>query len=181
MQCVPQKKGTLPHEVHCECAYCASSPAVFEMDEAHSPPKIQPSESTPSDAKRPALERHTYEEGHTNAEKHSKYRSTKKAKNRGSFPSFNFGCMWCWRVMGIWRLFLMLMLCVIFKYPFCLLIWLFVSSFFCQVLTTSESSALSNTNPEGNVEDESKWRGIISPASNFELQLHYPSMMHDAT
>ena len=78
MQCVPQKKGTLPHEVHCECAYCASSPAVFEMDEAHSPPKIQPSESTPSDAKRPALERHTYEEGHTNAEKQRKYRSTKK-------------------------------------------------------------------------------------------------------
>ena len=94
MQCVPQKKGTLPHEVHCECAYCASSPAVFEMDEAHSPPKIQPSESTPSNAKRPAPERDTYEEGHTNAEnKQSKYRSTKKAKNRGSFPSFNFGCM----------------------------------------------------------------------------------------
>ena len=55
--------------------------------------KIQPSESISSDTKRPALERHTYEEGHTNAEKQSKYRSTKKAKNRGSFPSFNFGCM----------------------------------------------------------------------------------------
>ena len=80
MQCVPQKKGTLPHEVHCECAYCASSPAVFEMDEAHSPPKIQPSESTPSDAKQPALERHNYEEGHTNAEKQSKYRYPKRQR-----------------------------------------------------------------------------------------------------
>ena len=68
-----------------------------------------------------------------------------------------------------------------FQSLFSLLIWLFVSSFFCQVLTASESSALSNTNPEGNVEDESKWSFIISPASNFELQLHYPSMMHDAT
>ena len=184
VQCVPQKKGTLPHERAASslwmCILCKLTCGFWNGWGAFSP-KIQPSESTPSDANRPALERHTYEEGHTNAEKHSKYRSTKKAKNRGSFPSFNFGCMWCWRVMGIWRLFLMLMLCVIFKYPFCLLIWLFVSSFFCQVLTTSESSALSNTNPEGNVEDESKWRGIISPASNFELQLHYPSMMHDAT
>ena len=94
--CMPQKKAPCymrEQPVDCECAYCASSPAVLEMDEAHSPPKIQSSESTPSNAKRQEIERHTYDEGHINAEKQSKHRSTKKAKNRGSFPSFNFGCL----------------------------------------------------------------------------------------
>jgi len=95
-KCMPQKKAPChmrEQPVDYECAYCASSPAVLEINEAHSPPKIQPSESTPSNTKRQAIERHTYDEGYINAEKQSKYRSTKKAKNRGSFPSFNFGCL----------------------------------------------------------------------------------------
>ena len=75
----------------CDCAYCASSP-MLEAKEPNSSPPRTPTllASTPSRSTVHAQKKHTYDEGHTNAEKQTTYRlnKNKKAKKQGELSLF---------------------------------------------------------------------------------------------
>ena len=74
--------------VDCDCAYCASSPMLEVRESNSSAQTPQLSVSTHSRAATQPQKKHTYDEGHTNAEKQNKYRLNKKAKKQGGLCLF---------------------------------------------------------------------------------------------